>query len=64
MDALLETIGLTGAELTQILVVLAVLLIALFLLRTMFRLTAALFRVGCFVVVLIGIGLVAVNLFN
>ncbi|MEM7113199.1 MAG: hypothetical protein AAF614_12260 [Chloroflexota bacterium] len=64
MDALLDAIGLTGAELTQILVVIAVLVVALIVLRTMFRLTAALFRAGCFVVVLVGIALLMLYLFN
>lgn len=64
MDVLLDAIGLTGAELTQILVVIAVLLVALILIRTMFRLTAALFRVGCFVVILVGATLLVLNLLN
>lgn len=64
MDTLLDAIGLTSAELTQILIVIAVLLVVLFVIRTMFRLTAALFRAGCFVIVLVGVALLMLYLFN
>ena len=64
METLLDTIGLTGGELTQILITITVLLVALILVRTMFRLTAALFRVGCFVVILVGGTLLVLNLLN
>jgi hypothetical protein len=64
MDALLDSIGLTGGELTNILIIIAVLLVGLFLVRAMFRLTATLFRLGCFVVILIAVVMLWLNLFN
>ena len=64
MDTLLATIGLTSGELTQILIIIAILLAGLFVVRAMFRLTATLFRLGCFVVVLIAIAMLWLNLFN
>lgn len=64
MDALLDAIGLTSGELTQTLVIIAILLVGLFLVRAMFRLTATLFRLGCFVVILIAVAMLWLNLFN
>jgi hypothetical protein len=61
MDALSGLVGLNTAELTQLIILAAVLVVGLFVLRVAFRLTATLFRVGCFGILLI---VAAVYLFN
>ena len=53
MDALAEVLGLAAADLTQLIILGVILLVALLVLRVVFRLTATLFRVGCFGVLLI-----------
>lgn len=53
MDALLEFIGLSGAELTRIVTLAIILLVLLIVGRVALKLTATLFRVGCFVILLI-----------
>lgn len=58
MDALAEIIGISAAQLTQLLILAVVLLVALFVLRGVMRLTAALFRLGC-----LGIGLIVLAVF-
>ncbi|MEZ4510918.1 MAG: hypothetical protein R3C62_03500 [Chloroflexota bacterium] len=64
MDALLDAIGLTSGDLTQILVIIAILLVGLFVVRGMFRLTATLFRLGCLVVIIIAVLMLWLKLFN
>jgi hypothetical protein len=64
MDELLNTIGLASGELTQIVIVAVVLLVGLFLLRVLFKLTATLFRVGCFAVLFIVAAVFVMNLLN
>ena len=51
----MEQFGLSGSELTQIILLVGALLIGLFLLRILFRVTAAVLRLGC-----LAIGVVAV----
>lgn len=58
MDSLSILLGVTGSELTQLVVLGIVLLIALILARLALKLTAALFRIGC-----LGIFLLLVALF-
>lgn len=53
MDQLLQTIGLTMGDFTTLAVLAAVLLIGLFLLRILFKITATLLRVGCFLILFI-----------
>lgn len=53
MDAFSGVLGLNTAELTQLLILGVVLLVGLFVLRVAFKLTATLFRVGCFGILLI-----------
>jgi hypothetical protein len=53
MDSLSAFLGLTGSELTQLVVLGVVLFIVLFLARVALKLTATLFRIGCFGIFLI-----------
>lgn len=53
MDALLESIGLTSGEFTQMLVLGVLLLVGLIMARVALKLTATLFRIGCFGIFLI-----------
>ncbi|MCB8943751.1 MAG: hypothetical protein H6658_08345 [Ardenticatenaceae bacterium] len=53
MDALLNMIGLTSAELTRIVTLAIILLVLLIVGRVALKLTATLFRVGCFTILLI-----------
>lgn len=64
MDELLNTIGLASGELTQIVILAVVLLVGLFLLRVLFKLTATLFRVGCFAILFIVAAVFVMNLLN
>jgi hypothetical protein len=64
MDALLEPIGLTTAAAVQIAVLGGVLLIALVLLRIVFKLTATAFRIGCFLILLIVVAVFFLNLLS
>ena len=53
MDTLLEMIGLTSAELSRIVTLAIILLVLLIVGRVALKLTATLFRVGCFTILLI-----------
>lgn len=53
MDALAEVLGLAAGDLVQLIILGGILLVALLILRVVFRLTATLFRVGCFGILLI-----------
>lgn len=53
MEQIAQIIGLTAAELTQLVILAGVLLVGLFVLRIMLKLTAALMRIGCIGIVLI-----------
>lgn len=53
MEQIAQLIGISAAELTQLLILAAVLVVGLVLLRTALKLTAALFRIGCFGILLI-----------
>ena len=64
MNDLLKAIGLASGEVTQLIVLAVVLLVGLFLLRLMFKLTATLFRVGCFAVLFIVAAVFVMNLLN
>ncbi len=48
MDGIAQFIGIEVAQLTQLLTLAVILLVGLFVLRTVFKLTAAIFRIGCF----------------
>ena len=64
MEALLNQIGLTTGELTQTLTLIVVLVVGLFILRVMFKMTAALLKMGFFIIVLIVVAYLAFNFFN
>jgi hypothetical protein len=53
MEALSELIGITGPELTRLIYLGVILLILLIVGRMALKLTATLFRVGCFTIFLI-----------
>lgn len=64
METLLQTLGLTSDEFFNLLIIAVAAVIALGILRVMFRLTATLVRMGCAVVV-IGLGVLFVlNILN
>ncbi|MCA9929557.1 MAG: hypothetical protein KC419_13820 [Anaerolineales bacterium] len=48
MDTIAQFVGLDVAQLTQLAILAAVLVVGLFVLRTVLKLTAAIFRLGCF----------------
>lgn len=48
MDTIAQFVGLDVAQLTQLAILTAVLVVGLFVLRTVLKLTAAIFRLGCF----------------
>ncbi len=62
--SLFETIGLASAELTQLIVLGVILFVGLFLARIVFKLTAALFRIGCFGIIFILAAVFILNLLN
>ncbi len=64
MTGFLTSLGLSSGELTQLIVLGAALLVGLFLLRMVFKLTATLFRVGCFAVLFIVAAVFVLNLLN
>ena len=53
MDALLELIGLSSTEFSRIVTLAIILLVLLIVGRVALKLTATLFRVGCFVIFLV-----------
>ncbi|MCA9961511.1 MAG: hypothetical protein R3E31_06400 [Chloroflexota bacterium] len=53
MEGLAELLGVTVAQLTQLATLAVVLFVGLILLRVFMKLTATLFRVGCFGIILI-----------
>ncbi|HEX6383800.1 MAG TPA: hypothetical protein VF177_03940 [Anaerolineae bacterium] len=64
MDALAELLGLTAADLTQLIILGVILLVALLVLRVIFRLTTTLFRLGCFGILLIVAAVFFLQLFG
>ncbi len=64
MSDLLNSIGLASGEVTQLIILAVVLLVGLFLLRLVFKLTATLFRVGCFAILFIVATVFVLNLLN
>ncbi|MCP4425091.1 MAG: hypothetical protein GY803_11395 [Chloroflexi bacterium] len=64
MSELLASLGLTSGELTQLITLGVILLIGLFLARMLFKLTATLFRVGCFAALFIVAAVFVLNLLN
>jgi predicted phage tail protein len=64
MNDLLSAIGLASGELTQIIILAVVLVVGLFLVRVVFKLTATLFRVGCFAILFIVGAVFVLNLLN
>ena len=64
MDALSQLVGLAPQQLTQLIILAAVLMVGLFLLRFFLKLTATLFRVGCFGVLLILAAVYVLSLLN
>lgn len=53
MEGLAELLGVSGAQLTQLIMLAVVLFIGLVLLRVFLKLTATLFRIGCFGIILL-----------
>jgi len=53
MDGIAQLVGVDVAQLTQLLTLGVILLVGLFVLRTVFKLTAAIFRIGCFGIIFI-----------
>lgn len=64
MSELLNAIGLASGEVTRLIILAVVLLVGLFLLRVVFKLTATLFRVGCFAILFIVAAMFVLNLLN
>ena len=64
MAKLLTSLGLSAGELTRLIVLGAALLVGLFLLRVVFKLTATLFRVGCLAILFIVAAVFVLNLLN
>ncbi len=64
MADLLTSFGLTSGELTTMITLAVALLVGLFLVRTLFKLTATLFRVGCFAVLFVVTAVFVLNLLN
>lgn len=64
MTELLDAIGLASGEVNQIIILAVVLLVGLFLVRTLFKLTKTLFRVGCFAILFIVVAVFVLNLLN
>lgn len=64
MESLAQAIGISVAELTQLLVLGGVLLVGLFLLRAALKLTATLFRLGCLGILFIVAAIYAFRLFG
>jgi hypothetical protein len=64
MESLLQNLGLSSGEMTQVIVLSVILIIGLFLARIALKLTAALFRIGCFVAILIVAAVFFLNLLN
>jgi hypothetical protein len=56
MESLLQQIGVTSGQVVQLITLAAVLLVGLLALRLFFKLTAALLRVGCLLILLIVAG--------
>ena len=64
MDAIAQAIGITAAQLNQLLVLAVVLVVGLVVLRVVLKLTATLFRVGCFGIVLIVAAVYIIRILN
>lgn len=64
MEDLLAQIGLTPNELMQMVILAVILLVGLVLARIALRLTAALLRIGCFIVLMIITAVFILNLLN
>ena len=64
MDVLLNTIGLTTQELTQLVVVAVLLIVGLGALRMFAKMAKSMVRMGCAVIILIVVGLFVLNVLN
>ena len=64
MDSIAQLVGLNAAELTQLIILAAVLIVGLFVLRTVLKLTAAIFRIGCFGIIFIVAAVFFLQLFG
>lgn len=64
MDSIAQLIGLNAAELTQLAILAVVLIVGLVVLRTVMKLTATLFRIGCFGIVFIIVAVFILQLFG
>ncbi|MFQ5422219.1 MAG: hypothetical protein ACE5FD_16470 [Anaerolineae bacterium] len=64
MSELLANFGLTTGEVTQMVILAVVLLVGLFLARMALKLTAALFRIGCFAILFIVGAIFLLNVLN
>ncbi|RMG90025.1 MAG: hypothetical protein D6706_20355 [Chloroflexi bacterium] len=64
METIANFLGLTVSELTQLIILVIVLIAGLILLRVLFKLTAALFRLGCFLILLIVTAVLIISWLN
>ncbi len=64
MEELAQFIGLNAEELTQLITIGVVLVVLLIVGRAALKLTAALFKMGCFTIILIVTAVYLINLFS
>ena len=64
MDILLETIGLTMQEFTNVVVIAVILLVGLGALRMFAKMAKSMMRMGCAVIFIIVIGMFLLNVLN
>ena len=64
MDSIAQLIGLNAAELTQLAILGVVLIVGLFILRTVMKLTATIYLIGCFGVIFIVAAVFLLQLFG
>lgn len=62
MDSIAQLVGLDAAQLMQLLILAVVLLVGLFVLRAVLKLTAAIFRLGCFGILFIVVAVFVLQL--
>ncbi len=64
MESIAQLIGLNAAELMQLLMLAGILLVGLFVLRAVMKLTATIFRIGCFGILFIVAAVFLLQLFG
>lgn len=62
MNSIAQLVGLDAAQLMQLLILAVVLLVGLFVLRAVLKLTAAIFRLGCFGILFIVVAVFVLQL--